>query len=238
MIKGTITMKYFMALSTLAVLSVFFIASCTQCSPEADKTTNLCDGGGGCTSPAVSSSNTPTTADSSEPPTTTSGVSVLVDGVNETNVCAPSTTNLCLNPHDESLINVDVVKGSTWEITLPSGFKEKSKPKPEVELVTYSERDKALVVVTKEKFSGNFEEYVLMNLRKVKDTGARVEATKTVDADGKKFVQLEMMKDDVKIWSLVTTKDGLGYGVSCGGPPPYEPVNTLCSFITTSFVLK
>lgn len=226
-------MKKNVILLTLVTLCLFLIASCTNCNADSSQVAHTCDGGGSCTNPAVSSA--PLTEASAS--THTSGIPVLVDEANEVNVCQDNTPNSCLHPHDESIIKVDLIKKDTWELTLPLGFKEKTKSKPGVDLITYSERDQALVVVTKEKFAGKFEEYVIVALRNAKDTGAKVESTKTVDSEGKKFILLEMTKNDIKVWSLVTTKDGFGYGVSCGGPPPHEPINSLCSVITNSFNL-
>ena len=224
--------KLIMFLSSL--LTSLFIISCTSCQTSP---TNNCNGSGGdCNTAPVPVLSSSASTQVTEPDASAGSTSILVDEANYNNACLPEANLLCSDTHVPG--HLSMVKQEDWQMAVPTTFQVKSTDKKEVVYMSYSNSDNALLVVMKEKFTGTFEQYVLTSLRSSKDAGAKVESTKTVDSEGKKFVLLEATKDDIKIWTLVTVKNGFGYGVSCGGPPPYAALNSVCSFITNSFTLN
>lgn len=232
-------MKYtFIILSLLVASTASLLSSCTTCNVQT--TEHSCDGGDchqSVPKPTVSAeTHSDASVDNDEVVVTSTGV--LLDQAPSHNVCLATSSATCPDQAEPSNIKVEVVKGDGWEVTLPVGFQNQVVTKPNVALQSYSEKDKVLAVVLKEKFAGTFEQYVLVSLRGIRDAGAKVQSTKTVDADGKKFILVEAEKNDVKVWSLVTTKDGFGYGLSCGGPATYDNVDNFCTFVTNSFTLK
>lgn len=220
-----------LVLTLLTIFSLSFISSCSSCQ-SSTTANNTCDGGD-CSSPTPTSSS----YGSGQGAASTGNEVELEDNSNNTSICLPEANLTCTDTNTTSN-KVNVIKEDGWQITLPVEFEKRSSSKKEVVLSAYSDKNKVLLVVMKENFTGKFEEYVLTNVRNIRGTGAKILSTKTVDSEGKTFILIESMKNDIKIWSLASTKNGFGYGVSCGGPEPYDAVNTICTSITDTFTLN
>lgn len=164
--------------------------------------------------------------------------SSLLDHFTEVSMCTLDPSLNCQPLDNFTSVKTELVKGDTWQINLPLGLQRKPIPKAEIVLSAFLHKDKVLVFLLKEKFAGTFEQYTLHSLRGIKDTGSTIQSSAMVELNGTKFSLLQTIKDDVKIWNLVTTKNGFGYGLSCGGSASYDATHIICTSITSTFTLK
>lgn len=103
-------------------------------------------------------------------------------------------------------------------VTLPNtSYNEMTNAPPNAKAFM-STSPKSLVVLIEEPFEGSFDEYAIVAILGARRSGATVHSAKQVTVNGTNFVLVESSKDSITIWMWVTTKDGRGFGLSCGGP--------------------
>lgn len=224
-------------LSLLGFGLVSCASSCGSCQSEPQVATSPCDGGQ-CTTTVAGMTSSEGGASDSSLSESADATSTLVDEVASASMCVMDTTLVCQPAENSTSVKTELVSGDTWQITLPLGLQKKPVTKTDIVLSAFLDKEKVLLVLLKEKFSGSFEQYTISSARGIKDAGATIQSSATVELNGAKFALLEAVKNDVKIWSLVTTKNGFGYGLSCGGPSPHDDAHTVCTSITNTFTLK
>lgn len=97
---------------------------------------------------------------------------------------------------------------------------------------------KNLIVLNNEPSTASFDEYVLITLRNMKETGTKVVSSKQVTIAGQKFVRIEalVVDNDVQVFVLVSTDNGHGYMVACGSPAELQS-QSLCDGVLGSVKL-
>lgn len=200
----------------LSLLSLTTLACTSACSPK---------------TPAVDTNNS---SASVEPVASVS--QPTSDKPTDVNSCQESQTLTC--EPEKSQPATEVVKGDGWELTVPFGLQKKVVPDQEVVLSLFSNENKALLILLKEKYAGSYDEYIISSTRSLKDSGASLDNSKPMIVRDQKFTLMESTKNGVKVWSMVTFKDGFGYALSCGGPAPYDNVYSFCSPVFDSITLK
>lgn len=93
-------------------------------------------------------------------------------------------------------------------------------------------------ILAKEESPATYDEYIIANVRAVKDAGANVRSTKQVEENGHKFVLIESAKDNLHVWTWVTLEKGFGYNFSCGGPVVKIDQQALCSEIANTLKIN
>jgi hypothetical protein len=129
------------------------------------------------------------------------------------------------------------IKGDKWEFTVPSeGWKPMENSPPHSNGYLNADK-KNLILVINEPFTGSFDEYALGSIRAMRLSGVQIVSAKSVEVNGTKFVLVESSKDGIRVWAWVTTKDGRGFGFTCGGP---EDVNQhdLCFGVANTFKIN
>jgi hypothetical protein len=95
-----------------------------------------------------------------------------------------------------------------------------------------------LVVLIKEKYTGTYDDYALLNFRGLKDQGATLVSSDQAEFGGAEWVFISSTKDDVSLLQWVTYKDGFGYALSCGGSGSPEAQVQLCQQIAGTLQLN
>lgn len=109
------------------------------------------------------------------------------------------------------------VSQDDWSISLPSDAWEVRKTDEDVKFVAGNKEKHNLVVLVKEEFPGSFQQYVVLNLKSLKDNGSILISAKPAVIDNKKFVLIESLKANARVWMWVTVRNNFGYGLACGG---------------------
>lgn len=126
--------------------------------------------------------------------------------------------------------------GDGWKLTAPFGWDMAVVEGEEVqpELVLISEEEHSLVLLNKDIFPATTQEYVLVALQGMQESGAKLNSTTQVELNGNKFVVLDSEKDGVRIWIWVGVKNGVGYNLSCGGPANEDHHEAICKEIAST----
>lgn len=109
-----------------------------------------------------------------------------------------------------------VIAQDDWEVSLPSEAWEVQKASGDIKLVAGNKEKHNLIMLAKEEFPGSFEQYSLIVIRSLREKSKLVSA-KTVNLNDRKFMLIETIRSSARVWMWVTVKDGLGYGITCGG---------------------
>lgn len=112
-------------------------------------------------------------------------------------------------------------------VTLPTTAYQEMTNTPPNAKAWVSKSPKNLVVLIDEVTDSSFDEYAIVAMMGARNSGATINSAKQVEANGTKFVLIDSSKDGVRIWMWVTTQDGHGLGLSCGGPDDAS-VHDLC----------
>lgn len=170
------------------------------------------------------SSSTDSTADSLQASDSRNYDSDVNDSPSDTTSDVSSCTESNCSVSDASSLP-DMVKkpeaftvsGDTWEITLQPEWSRIRASTPEVMVEAVSNEHKVVLFFLKEKFSGTQDKYVIFALGGLRDSGATLMSAKSVVVNGIGFVLVEAARGKTKTWNWITTKNGFGYGFSCGG---------------------
>jgi hypothetical protein len=136
--------------------------------------------------------------------------------------------------------STQVLAAENWEVAVPATWSKLTLPEPIAEIKVYygHAETRNLVIFLKEPFAGLAGEYVLQNLRGLKDSGARISSAKQVDVNGNKFVLVDVDRDGIHLYMWITAKNGFGYVLSCGGSATTEGKEELCQVIANSLKIN
>ena len=213
-------------------------SSCASCSQETVQSPSSQGVGGyNSSSTLVDSSgsvslNTGSSSNGMELPPVTSGPPLPPVTSGPLDTCTSVCDNLPGTDSDR------LHSGESWQLYLPNDFKLQKPKQPNIELSMLSSEKNLLVVILKDPMTATYDQYVLGSVRSYKDGGATVISTKEVMLGSSKFTLLEVNKGNVKILNYITYKNGAGYVLSCGGPPPHDNVFKNCPLIANHFHIK
>lgn len=106
-----------------------------------------------------------------------------------------------------------------WSFTLAgSGWTDKEAPVPEIKVAKLNDAMQMAVIFVKEEIGdATYQEYVVSTIRAFIDGGGRINSIKQATLSGRKAVLVQFSKEGEVIWAWITTADGFGYGMTCGG---------------------
>ena len=146
-----------------------------------------------------------------------------------------STTSEPLVP----LPDQEVVKGDTWEISIPSGSDKTIDLQKDIVLsVTSQDLVSFILLLTKESYKNDYDSYLIYAIRSIRATGAEIEDTLPVLNKDQKYTLFKARKDEVSIFNWVTVKNGFAYTLSCGGSSEDEFLEETCTEMFNSLKLK
>jgi hypothetical protein len=98
---------------------------------------------------------------------------------------------------------------------------------------------KELISLDSQVYTSSYEEFVLEGIRSVRDQGGVVQSSEKVNINGQDMAVVESSKDGVIAWFWMTTKNGIGYTFTCGGPESSgQSLRDLCFGIANTFSIK
>lgn len=133
------------------------------------------------------------------------------------------------------------VDGDTWAFIVPGEWKKLNNVEggPGEAEVSYMQSDEhQLLSLSKEAFTGTYEEYVLSGIRSLKEAGVNVQSATQVTLNGNTFVLLETSKGITNAWMWVTVAKGIGYNFSCGGSGDETKAKSVCTQISKTLEIQ
>jgi hypothetical protein len=134
----------------------------------------------------------------------------------------------------------EVLSGEGYQLTVPAGWEKyiADPATPGIELTYINDQKHNLVVLLKEPFAGSSNEYVIEAIRGLKTTGAHLTSSTQVVLNGNKFVLIDATNEGARMWLWVTTHNGFGFALSCGGEETNPDNEKICTDIAATFVLN
>lgn len=128
--------------------------------------------------------------------------------------------------------------GVGWELTVPAGWEtlQDDEVKPEVYMGNVDEHN--LILLTKEEYVGDTARYALDAIKAFREDGTTVSSSTQVELNGRKFVVLETINGEARMWFWLATQNGVGYALSCGGPADEDHHKELCNDVAKTFKIK
>ncbi len=131
------------------------------------------------------------------------------------------------------------VSGSGWSFDLPSqDWSVQSSDLPDGAVVLVNDKLKNIVVCLREDFNGATQDYALLSLRGLKQSGATLVSTSQVNINGTTFTLIESVKNTVRAFVWVAVKNKSGYGFSCGGDDTANTQKALCTGISNTLKIQ
>ena len=132
-----------------------------------------------------------------------------------------------------------VLEKDNINLTLPMTWGEEPNSRKTVLLVAIEPKLESLLVLTKEPYTGTFDQFAIDSIRGLRSGDAGLVGTSSVELNGSPFVLAETTKDGLTMLEWITVKDGFGYGLSCGGPEVNSDKHVeACQKIATSLTIN
>jgi hypothetical protein len=132
-----------------------------------------------------------------------------------------------------------VVANDNWQFTLPdSNWVSKNPEQLEVKSIKVNNTTHSLLVFLKESYAGSYQDYVLIAIRGLKESGAILISSTQVNINGNNFIVTETTANDLRMWLWMTVKNGNGYGFSCGGSATDETQHDICFSIASTLKIN
>ena len=126
---------------------------------------------------------------------------------------------------------------SEFKLSVPVNWSEITKHQDDVQYMAGNIDSKSLLMVIKEPYNRTYDEYIIANIRSVKQNGVKVANVSELTSNGTKFALIKAYQDDITVLMWITVKDGFGWGFSCGGLVGDASMSE-CEAMFNSFVLK
>ena len=136
----------------------------------------------------------------------------------------------------------EIISQENWQFSLPGVGWQKLTPSTEgIKVVISNEQTQRLVIFVKEPTTESYNEYVVGNMRTISQAGAAIRGAQNIKMNGGTYGFILAGDWNILIW--ITVKDGFGYVLTCGGPPPpdggtYDSMDSMCVFIAKSLQIK
>ena len=112
----------------------------------------------------------------------------------------------------------DILAQENWQFSVPGeGWVAMDPPAPETKVVTRNESKNCLIIFLKEGGQAKYADYVVGSIRGFVENGSTIVEIDQVEIHGNKYGKVHLVKASLNIWAWLTTKDGFGYGFTCGG---------------------
>ncbi len=92
-----------------------------------------------------------------------------------------------------------------------------------------------IVLFTKVKFDGTFEQFSVLNIKDLQESGGHLVAARVVVINGLQLLQLEGTGNNSKVFTLAGNARGVGYMLACSGAIEDDGVKETCQSIHNSF---
>ena len=115
---------------------------------------------------------------------------------------------------------LEVVIGDTWNFTLPNtGWRYEPVDGAQSLNVYKNDTVNNLIIFAKEPFVGTLQQYSLLSVRGIKDTGTlSIIVSQPFPINGLQFITVGAVKPDGNhFWVWVAVKNSIGYTFVCGG---------------------
>lgn len=112
-----------------------------------------------------------------------------------------------------------LVAQENWQFTLPGvEWYERESPTPDIKVAIMGSipEHAALILFIKEEVDGGFADYVIGTIRSFAILEFKIDSVKQLIIDGRKFILVQVSKDNKVLWSWLTVKDNFGYAFTCG----------------------
>jgi hypothetical protein len=124
------------------------------------------------------------------------------------------------------------------EVTVPYSWEERTTTHTNVQLVMIEPSMRSLTVVSKEPYTGSFDQFVIESMRGLKYSNADLLKSSSVMINETPYVSVESSHDGIGEITLLTVKSGYGYSLSCGGPTDFSENKIVCKQISESLIIK
>lgn len=85
-------------------------------------------------------------------------------------------------------------------------------------LILIDKDTKTLIAINSSKFVKNKEAFVLLKLRELRNSGAKIYVNNKLTINDNEYFYIKSSRGDLHSLHLFTLKDGIGYEINCGGP--------------------
>jgi hypothetical protein len=131
------------------------------------------------------------------------------------------------------------VNGDSWQLVLPPDWKQQPDVLKHVVLIAEHPTVEAMVLLSKESYSGSFDEFAIETIRGFRGQGVTINSTSSTVINDTPFVFVQSESSDIVNNSWLTVKDGFGYSLGCGGvKTSSDQFTEECMEIANSFTVK
>lgn len=125
----------------------------------------------------------------------------------------------CPLPNTHPKVEVQTVAQENWSFNLPgSGWTNKEPPVEAIKVAMSNDNTETMVLFVKEDIEdATFAQYVIGTIRAFAEGGATVNSIKQIKLNNRKFIEVQISKQDEVIWVWITTDGSWGYNLTCGG---------------------
>ena len=152
-----------------------------------------------------------------------------------TTVVAPTPVVEIPKPIPPSTVKIS---RENWEITLPSSGWTEEEASDSLKLILFNKDKHNLVIMVHQKIVGTPTDYVMSAIKGLRNSGAKSGSINQVEVDERECVLLQVSKENIGLWLLITVANDQGYGLSCGGSVDDDTQRHLCSGIIQSLKIK
>ena len=145
-------------------------------------------------------------------------VLVACPGTNNPSSDASVTDVVTSDVVAESVSKETVVDNKDFTITLPVTWKQEVSQSSSVVLLAKNPLSESMLVLTKESFTGSFDQFSIEAIRGLRGQGAEISSMQSIVINSNLFTQLSSTQGDVEVVTLLSVKNGFGYSLNCGGP--------------------
>ena len=105
-----------------------------------------------------------------------------------------------------------------WEVSLPAGeWAESADIDSELGFAMLNVEKGCVVIFGRDQTDASYSDFVVGTLKVFVDRGAKVHYVHHVTLNNQKFVTCEFDRNGEIVWMWLTTKNGVAYGLTCGG---------------------
>lgn len=131
-----------------------------------------------------------------------------------------SNSNINNEEEDASALPSEIIKSEIDIDKLHVQFngKYESIPNEFFKLILVDKDTKTLVAINSSKFSKSKDAYILLKLRELRTSGAKIYINNKLTINGHEYAYIRSSRGDLHSLHLFTLKDNIGYEINCGGP--------------------
>lgn len=132
-----------------------------------------------------------------------------------------------------------VISGDNWQFELPSTDWTLTPTEDGGPDAFYQNlKDKSLLILLKEDFTGSTQDYTLLAIRGLKEANLRLLSSSQLLIDNKIFNYLELVNGNIKLFQVLYAQNKFGYSLSCGGLDSENTFKEKCLSIFNTVRIK